>query len=136
MATENTNPEINKEKAKKIYTHGLVSLEVLELAKMPANEEQAEEIYQSIVKHKTYIVDDLSKPYLIRIAYTENKSALKSVDPEYLDEGDQYEISETIQDILRENDFPVIKSDFPNKDQSNQKDQPPIIPISEIKNGK
>jgi len=123
--------KVDKEKVKKAYTRGLVSLEVLKLKEMPKSIEEAEELYDGIVKYKTYLIDDLSQPYIIRLAYTENKSKLNSVDPMTLNEGDQYELSESIQDILRENDFPINKSEFPEQPE-NQK-QPEIKTISEIK---
>jgi hypothetical protein len=50
---------------------------------------------------------------MVRLSYTENKSTLKSVDPEFIDDIDKFELSESIQDILRENGFPVIESNFP-----------------------
>ena len=107
--------KVNKEKTKAIYTKGLVSLEVIKLKEMPENVTEAEELYDSIVKHKTYLIDDLQEPYIIRLSYTENKSKLRSVDPEFIDDADKYELSESIQEILKENDFPVIKSEFPEK---------------------
>jgi len=107
--------KVDKEKAKLAFTRGLVSLEVLKLKDMPSSIEEAEELYDKIVKYKTYLVDDLSQPYLIRLAYTENKTRLNSVDPMTLDEGDQFELSESIQDILRENKFAVNKSEFPER---------------------
>jgi hypothetical protein len=104
---------VDKEKVKNIYTKGLVSLEVIKLKEMPASVEEAEGLYEEIVKHKTYLIDDLSDPYIVRLAYTENKSKLRSVDPDRLDDIDAFELGESIQEILKENGFPVIKSDFP-----------------------
>jgi hypothetical protein len=63
----------DKQKAKDIFNKGLVSLEILKLGKEVANEEEAEALYDGIVKHKTYLVEDLRDPYLIRIAWTEQK---------------------------------------------------------------
>ena len=103
----------DKDKVKDIYKKGLVSLEVLKLKDMPETVEEAEEIYNEIVKYKTYLIDDLNEPYVIRLAYTENKSKLKSIDPNRLDDMDAYELGESIQEILKENGFPVIKSEFP-----------------------
>ena len=108
--------KVDKEKVKAAYTRDLISLEILRTKKHFDSPEEAEKYYDKKVKHKTYIVDDLTQPYIIRIAYTESKKDIRSVDPEYIDEGDQYELSETIQDILRENMFPVIKSNFPQKE--------------------
>ena len=108
-------PEVDVNKVKDMYTKGIVSLEIIKLKEQPKDIEEAEKMYEDMVKIKTYLVDDLSAPYMIRLAYTENKSKLKSVDPDHMDEMDHYEISETIQDIFRENNFPVIKSEFPEK---------------------
>jgi len=102
-----------KDNVKKVYRRGLVSLEVIKLKEMPADLKEAEELYEEIVKYKTYLIDDLSDPYLIRLSYTDDKSKLKSIDPNHLDDIDAYELGESIQEILRENDFPVIKSAFP-----------------------
>lgn len=105
-------PEQAAEKAKEVYKKGLISLEILKLKELPESVEEAEKLYDETVKYKTYVIDDLSRPYMIRLAYTEDKSRMRTVDPEYLDEGDKYEISESIQDILRENGFPVVESAF------------------------
>jgi hypothetical protein len=107
--------KINKEKVVNAYKRGLVSLEIIKLKKMPVDIEEAEKLYDDLVKHKTYLIDDLSEPYMIRLVYTENKAKLNSVDPDNISEGDQYELSESIQEILRENHFPVIESNFPQK---------------------
>jgi len=101
------------EKVKNVYKKGLVSLEVIKLKEMPADVEEAEKLYEEIVKYKTYLIDDLTEPYLIRLAYTENKSKLKSIDPNHLDDIDAFELGESMQEILKENGFPIIKSAFP-----------------------
>lgn len=123
--------KVDKEKVKDAYTKGLVSLEVIKLKERPETTEEAEALYDKIVKHKTYLVDDLPDPYIIRLSYTENKSKLRSIDPDHMDEADQFEISESIQDILRENNFPVIKSKFPDKDKEANKE--PILSLEDIK---
>jgi hypothetical protein len=105
--------KVDKEKVKNVYTRGLVSLEVIKLKEAPADVQEAEELYDEIVKHKTYLVDDLTDPYLIRLSYTENKSKLRSIDPNALDDIDAFELGESVQEILKENGFPVIKSEFP-----------------------
>ena len=110
------------ESAKNVYKKGVVSLEIIKLKDMPSSVEDAEKLYDEIVKSKTYLIDDLSQPYMVRLSYTENKSALRSVDPEHLNEGDQFELSESIQDILTENGFPVIKSDFPDAEKSSEEE--------------
>jgi len=116
---------IDKEKVKDVYKKGLVSLEVIKLKEMPKNVEEAECLYDEIVKYKTYLVNDLSDPYLIRLAYTENKSKLKSIDPNHLDDIDAYELGESMQEILRENGFPVIKSAFPEMPEGYEQDAIP-----------
>jgi len=115
--------KIDKNKVKDVYTKGLVSLEVIKLKEMPANVKEAEELYNEIVKHKTYLIDDLTEPYIIRVAYTENKSKLRSVDPDRLDDIDAFELGESIQEILKENGFPVIKSDFPDMPEGYEKNK-------------
>jgi len=118
------NPDL--EKVKKIFTRGLVSLDILEVQEIPDSVEAAENIIDENVKYRTYIIDDCTKPYLIRLGYTDNKKVIHTVDPDFLDEGDKFEVSESIQDILRENDFPVIKSNFPTADEPVQEPQEPI----------
>ena len=113
--------KINKEKIKSVYNRDLVSLEILKVDQYFKNEEEAEKYYDTQVKHKYYLIDDLSQPYIIKISFTDNQKKIRSIDPEFIPEGDQYEISETVQDILRENMFPVIKSNFPDKRENNEK---------------
>ncbi len=113
--TPTKTPGPDKEKTKAAYNQDIVSLEIL---KVPATldlktVEEAEEYYNARVQTKMYLTDDLVDNYIIRLSYTDKKQELKSVDPEHIEEADEYELSETIQDILRENLFPVIKSNFP-----------------------
>ncbi len=110
--------QVDKEKVKAAYNNDIVSLEVM---KIPATvnlktTEEAEIYYNERVNHRMYLVDDLENDYIIRLSYTEKKQELHSIDPDHLEDGDQYELSETIQDILRENLFPVIESNFPTKE--------------------
>ncbi len=95
----------------------MVSLEILKLAKDVEDINEAEELYSEVVKHKTFLVDDLKDPYVIRLSYTEKKNRLKSVDPEFLDDMEKFEISESIQEILRNEGFPVIESNFPKEEK-------------------
>jgi len=113
--TQSKVEAVDKEKTKLAFTRGVVSLEIIKLKELPESAEEAEKLYDDLVRTKTYLVDDLSEPYMIRLAYTENKTRLKSADPDNLDDGDTYELSETIQDILRENGLAVIQSQFPEK---------------------
>ena len=108
---------MSKEKIINAFKKGLISMEIIQLKEMPKNVEEAETLYDELVKHKTYLINDLSKPYIIRLSYTENKSRINSVDPDVISEGDQYELSESIQEILKENDFPIIESNFPKKEE-------------------
>ena len=105
---------VDKEKVKLAYTRQIIGLEILKLKDMPETVEEAEEFYNTVVKTKTYLVDDVASgtPYIIRAAYTENKSKLMTVDPDHLDESDVFEIQESIQDIYRELKLPIIKSQF------------------------
>jgi len=120
---------IDKEKAKLVYTRGIVSLEILKLKEMPASVEEAEAIYNKVVKTETHLIDDMTSgtPYIIRVAYTENKGHLKSVDPEQLEDIDAFEIGESIQDIYRGLNLPVIKSEFPTEPESESKTKDDLI---------
>ncbi len=114
---------VNKERARAAYNNDIVSLEIM---RVPATAdlkttEEAEAYYNERVNHKMYLVDDLEDNYIIRLSYTEKKQELKSVDPEHLQDADQYELSETIQEILRENLFPVIESNFPKEKETETK---------------
>ncbi len=105
---------VNKEKVKTAYTRQIISLEILKLKEMPETVEEAEAFYDKVVKTETHLIDDVASgtPYIIRAAYTENKNQLMTVDPDHLEESDIYEIQESIQDILRGLNLPVIKSQF------------------------
>lgn len=93
----------------------LVALEVLQLPESVRTEEEIREYYDKHVNVSTYLIEDTTVPYVIRIA-TANKKRVKALNPEQLPEIDSYEISESIQDILRDNGFPVFKHKFPDKD--------------------
>jgi len=110
------------DKVKEVYKKGLVSLEVIKLKNTPNSVEDAEAIYNDIVKFKTYLIEDLNEPYVIRLAYTEDKSKLKSIDPTHLEDIDAYELGESMQEILKENGFPIIKSAFPEAPQTEEED--------------
>jgi hypothetical protein len=118
---QKVKPKIDKEKNKEVYRKDIVSLEILKTKETFDSVEEAEKYYNDRVQHYTYIPDDLSSNYIIRISVTEKKKELRSVDPDHIPEIDQYELSETIQDILREHRMPIIKSNFPQKEDSDEK---------------
>ncbi len=109
--------EVDKEKVKAAYHNDVVSLEVLQIPNDVELKtiEEAEDYYAERVKHKMYLITDTQENYIIRLTYTEKKKELKSIDPDHMCEADEFEISETIQDILRENLFPIIESNFPQR---------------------
>ncbi len=110
--------KVNREKVKAAYNNDIISLEIIKTKEKLTTPEEAEAYYEERVQHKLYLIDDLGENYIIRLSFTEKKQELSSVDPEHIEEGDQYELSESIQDILRENLFPVIKSNFIPKPQT------------------
>ncbi len=112
---------VDKDKVKAAYNKDIISLEIIKTPEHFKTVEEAEEYYQARVEHRTYLIDDLDTPYMVRLSFTEKKKEISSVDPEHLPEQDEFELSESIQDILRENLFPVIKSNFP--EQKDQQDQ-------------
>lgn len=105
--------KIDKDKVKAAFQNDIISLEIMKTKEKLATPEEAEKYYNDRVQHKVYLIDDLEENYVIRLSFTEKKKELSSVDPEHIEEGDQFELSESIQEILRENLFPVIKSNFP-----------------------
>lgn len=92
----------------------LVTLEVLKMPDELDTIEEIEEYYNKHVTTKTFLIEDTPEPYVIRIS-TAHKKHVKSLDPEFLPEMDAYEISESIQEILREEGFPIFKHKFPEK---------------------
>jgi len=90
----------------------LVSLEILTF-KEDVSEftpEQIKEKYRSYNESFT-VINDLSQPYVIRTVVGDYKD-IRSYEPDMIPESDRYEIAESIQDILKDNDLPVYKSDF------------------------
>jgi len=118
MTNNVTNELTDKEKEiiEKTYKKALISLEILQLGEKPNSVEDAEKIYDELVQHKTFIIDDLSRNYVIRLSYTDKKSSINSVDPDVIPEGDMYELAESIQEILKAEGFPVIESNFKIKE--------------------
>ena len=112
--TEMTAANVDREKVKTAYTRQIISLEILKLKEMPDTVEQAEKLYDEVVTTRTYLIDDLASgtPYVIRVAHTDNKNQLKTVDPDHIEDCDVFEIQESIQDIYRELKLPIIKSNF------------------------
>jgi hypothetical protein len=114
----------DKEKVKAVYNNDLISLEIIKIKdkdEAVVTTADAEAYYDARVQHRYYVIDDLVQKYIIRMSWTEKKRELQSVDPDHIEEADQYELSETIQEILRENLFPVIKSHFPEKPEKPEK---------------
>ena len=74
-------------------------------------EKEIKDLYYSNVKEEFIKVDDLSQPYIIRLV-TSDTQQLKSLEPELLPNGDDFEMAETIQGLLKERDVRIFKSDF------------------------
>ena len=95
----------------------LIDLEVLGIPDKTVEELQEMGIdkIKSLIKRRTtekyYLIDDTSKPYIVKIV-TSKPEKLRSFEPELLPNGDDFEIMESIQEILKENNVPVYKSDF------------------------
>jgi len=95
----------------------LIDLEVLQFPDKSVEELQEMGInkIKSLIKRRTeekyYLIDDTSKPYVIKIV-TSKMDKLRSLEPELLPDGDDFEVMESIQEILKENNIPVYKSDF------------------------
>jgi len=107
--------ERQKEEIQKAFGEkGLISIEVLRKPEGVNSPKEAEEFYQKNVEIKNYLILDTEKEYVIRLTMSK-KGVLQSVDPDLLPGGDVYEVSESIQEILRENGFPVFNYKFPNK---------------------
>ena len=86
----------------------------------PDDKKALKKFYNRFFEENFLKVDDLSQPYLIKTS-TSKKKALKkagpesfvnSLEPEFVPEGDRYELIETLQDLLHELGVPVFKSDF------------------------
>jgi len=94
----------------------LVSLEILTFSEDVTgySEEELREKYRSF-KESFTLIDDLSQPYVIRTVVGDHKD-IRSLEPEMIPECDRFEVSESVQDILKNNELPVYKSEF---DQNN-----------------
>lgn len=93
-------------------TKSLISLEILEIPQDLNTVEEVEAHYDEMVEFKTYLIDDTTRKYGIRLAVGKKKF-ISATNPEMIPESDTYEISESIQDILRENNLPVFTHSFP-----------------------
>jgi len=102
----------------------LVSLEILTFSEDVTgySEEELREKYRSF-KESFTLIDDLSQPYVIRTVVGDHKD-IRSLEPEMIPECDRFEVSESVQDILKNNELPVYKSEF---------DQNSIANIASIK---
>jgi len=114
------NTEIDKDKIKQVYKKGLVSLEIMKLKEGVETPEEAEVLYKKNVTDEYFVINDLSKPFMIKLSYTNSKQELRSVDPDSLNEADKYEISESIQEILKSGGFPIIDSNFPKAEDADE----------------
>jgi len=94
----------------------LISLEILTFSEdvTEYSEEELRKKYRSF-KESFTLIDDLSQPYVIRTVVGDHKD-IRSLEPEMIPECDRFEVSESVQDILKNNELPVYKSEF---DQNN-----------------
>lgn len=93
----------------------LITMEVLEIPEELTTPEEVDKYYEENVKTHTYVIDDVEGHYAVRVAIA-HKKKIRSVDPEFIPEADMYEVSESIQDILKEHGFPVYKTMFPEQE--------------------
>jgi hypothetical protein len=92
----------------------LVSLEILKFTDIDTNElsdAEIKKLYKEKTEEQFIKVDDLSQPYVLRIV-TSTESKLRSLEPDFLPSGDDFEMAETIQDILKEKGINVYGGDF------------------------
>jgi hypothetical protein len=90
----------------------LVSLEILTFREDVTgySEDQLKEKYRSF-KETFTLIDDLSQPYVIRSVIGNHKD-IRSLEPELIPECDRFEVSESVQEILKNGELPVYKSEF------------------------
>jgi len=90
----------------------LVSLEILKFTDevKDLTELEIRKKYRKAKEHFIKI-DDLSQTYVIRLV-VDNKENIKSLEPDFLPEGDVFEVSESIQGILKDFGINVYGSDF------------------------
>lgn len=98
----------------------LISLEILKFSEDVGNTDEMDiaeikELYSKLTEEEFIKVDDLSQPYVIRVV-TSKESILKSLEPDFLPNGDDFEVSETIQEILKGKNINVYGADFKTED--------------------
>jgi len=95
----------------------LVSLEILKFTEDTSELSEAEikDLYERVTKEEFIKVDDLSQPYVLRLV-TSTEKELRSLEPDFLPSGDDFEMAETIQDTLKENGINVYGGDFKTED--------------------
>jgi len=70
-----------------------------------SREEELQSIIDKIeseVKTKYVKVDDLNDPYVVKIEYTETDDSIETLSPEEIHPLDQFELTETINESIRE----------------------------------
>lgn len=93
----------------------LISLEILKFSKdKNTNDlslEEIKDLYTKVTEEEFIKVDDLSQPYVIRVV-TSKESVLRSLEPDFLPNGDDFEMAETIQELLKAKNINVYGGDF------------------------
>ncbi len=100
----------------------LVSLEILKFSEdiedtSELSIPEIKKLYNKVTEEEFIKIDDLSQPYVIRVV-TSKESVLRSQEPDFLPEGDDFEMAESIQEILKEKNINVYGSDFKTEDLS------------------
>ena len=98
----------------------LISLEILKFSEEVGDTSELDikeikDLYSKVTQEEFIKIDDLSQPYVIRVV-TSQESVLKSLEPDFLPSGDDFEMAETIQDILKSKNINVYGADFKTED--------------------
>jgi len=97
----------------------LISLEILKFSEdgntSELNIDEIKDLYSKVTEEEFIKIDDLSQPYVIRVV-TSKESVLKSLEPDFLPSGDDFEMAETIQNILKSKNINVYGADFKTED--------------------
>ncbi len=98
----------------------LISLEILKFSEDAGNTselniDEIKDLYSKVTEEEFIKIDDLSQPYVIRVV-TSKESVLKSLEPDFLPSGDDFEMAETIQNILKSKNINVYGADFKTED--------------------